>query len=66
MYAEKQILKRGITFVEVLDARVVKRLRDDFLQVVSAASAAGVHLHEAEAQLLQADTRTQQSVQVYY
>lgn len=46
-------LEQRVTFVEVLDAGVVQRLCDDFLQAVFAASAAGVHLHVAEAQLLQ-------------
>ena len=49
-------IKRGLTFVETLDAGVVQRLCDDFLQTVLAASTAGVHLHVAEAQLLQAHT----------
>lgn len=49
--------KSEITFVEVLDAGVVQWLSDDFLQAVFAASAAGVHLHIAKAQLLQANTQ---------
>lgn len=56
MYS-RQRNKSEITFVEVLDAGVVKWLSDDFLQAVFAASAAGVHLHIAEAQLLQANTQ---------
>ena len=53
-------IKRSVTFVEVLDARVVQGLCDDFLQTVFAASAAGIHLHVAEAQLLQDNTQMQQ------
>lgn len=52
----KRQLKAGVTFVEVLYAGVVQRLGDDLLQAVFAASAAGVHLHITEAQLLQDDT----------
>lgn len=51
--------KQTLTFVEVLDAGVVERLRHDFLQAVFAASAAGVHLHVAEAQLLQQQANPQ-------
>lgn len=45
------------TFVEVLDARIVKRLCHNILQAVFAARAAGVHFHIAEAQLLQVATK---------
>lgn len=50
---------KGLTFIEGFNASVVERLRDDLLQAVFATSAAGVHLHVAEAQLLQTDTQTQ-------
>lgn len=42
-----------ITFVEVFNAGVVHGFCNDVLQTVLAARAAGVHLHVAEAQLLQ-------------
>lgn len=62
---------KGPTFVKVFNAGVVKRLCNNFLQAVFAASAAGVHFHVAEAQLLQqteittcSSRRTQWSTQL--
>lgn len=46
------VLENWLTFVEAFDAGVVKRLCHDFLQIVFTASAAGVHLHEAETKFL--------------
>lgn len=46
------------TFVEAFNAGVVNGFCNNVLQTVLAARAAGVHLHIAEAQLLQVNTTT--------
>lgn len=54
-----QIFKKKTTFVKAFNAGVVHRFRYDLLQTVLAASAAGVHLHVGDAQLLQVAVGTE-------